>query len=169
MNDHIANMPGFGIVGRRVTINDSGNEKQYECVGVTRGGQAVLTFDGVMHPHYVSFHRLTVVPLRVIPEHPPGYKAPMPIAFNSDEALEWLAFVMLQAGSLFELIPAPEPDVSDDAMLDFLANDPYRAELIRIMTARGLSADGPHVTAALAYYDAALDWYINDRRKWEQE
>lgn len=83
------------------------------------------------------------------PAEKAGYLPMGDVRVHPDESLEWFAFVMLQAGALFQNVPAPGT----------VGCDEVKHELIRLLTVRGETPDGPVVTAALAYYDAALAWY----------
>lgn len=135
-------------IGRRVTIKGSGSIKQYDCVGTASANRinrdhAVLSFDGVVQMRTVPFDRLEIVPY--VNNDPPGYMTPASFATTADEATEWFAFTMLQAGVIFQNVPA-------DAW----------PEIERIMTVRGEGKNGAFVKAARAYYDAAIAHYAED-------
>lgn len=149
---------------RNVRILNSGSDAVYRVVEVqafeTMALARLRTPNGTCLPRPVNIDRLELVPHAEerTPAARAGYQRPSGFAVHADEATEWFAFVMLQAGSLFESVP----DASGAAVG---GGDLTRAELLRLMTVRGENADGPVVTAALAYYDAAKAWYDADEEQ----
>lgn len=131
-------------IGRLVTIRDGGTPKQFKCVGVSDVLEdcAVLMFDGRFHSKTVPFDRLELVPTQEerTPEHQAGFISLDGFRTTRDEATEWLAFVLLQAGMLF--MNAPDGEET-------------RSEILRLMLARGEREDGPVVRAAMAYVEEA--------------
>lgn len=173
-------------VGRKVTIKDSGTVRQYDVCALTKEGMGFLSLEGV------TFGVFTLDRLELVPMDPhynsgayrAGFKQAGTINIHADEAVEFLAFVMLQASSLFQSVPSPAPcptckggtirgnvndggDCSDCMNTRYDDGDAYRRELERLLTVRGEPVDGPCVKAALAYYDAALTWYEADKAKWD--
>lgn len=146
------------FIGQNVRITGNGTVQAFECTGRsdTDPECAVLQKDGVFHSKTVRFDRLEIVPSKQIPEHPVGFTAARPIPYTQDEATEQLAFLLLQCGPLFEMLPQSTPEAVQEA----------RDELVRVMKVRGIYEDGPDITAALAYYDAANQWHEAEKAKW---
>ena len=121
--------------GRQATIKDSGSSKVWKILAIDQKGVAYLRFGEIVHT--IHKDRLELVPM---PERDDGMVTMDGFRTTRDEATDWLAFTLLQAGMLFMNAPSgPET----------------RAEVLRIMTARGEREDGPVVAAALAYIDRA--------------
>lgn len=126
------------LSGRLATIRDSGSVRQLRIVAVDKNGWAYTQF-GDEKVEAILAHRLELVP-QATDDSMPGMMTMDGFRTTRDEATDWLAFVLLQAGMLFMNAP-PGPET--------------RAEVLRIMTARGEREDGPVVQAALAYIDRA--------------
>ena len=147
--------PHPDYIGRRCTIKDSGSPKIY-AIGdgwrvhprIERTDiQLELRSEG-QHHGYMELDRIELTPETRIEKRDRTYLNTDHMHLTSDEALDYFAFVMMQAGVLMQNIPS----------------DPgSRDELLRILTARGENPDGPLVMAALAYYDSAFAIY--DKRR----
>lgn len=158
---------------RNVRILNSGSDTVYRVVEVqvfeTMALARLRTPNGTCLPRPVNIDRLELVPYAEerTPAARAGYQRPSGFAVHADEATEWFAFVMLQAGSLFESVPNNEGPKDEDGC--YLpgpdGGDRTRAELLRLLTVRGENMPGPVVTAALAYYDAAKAWYDADKEQ----
>lgn len=146
------------FIDQNVRISGSGTVQVFRCTGRsdTDPDCAVLLKDDVFHSKTVRFERLEIVPSKQASEYPSGFVAARPVAYTRDEATEQLAFLLLQCGPLFEMLPQASPEEVQEA----------RDELVRIMEIRGHYEDGPDITAALAYYDAANQWHEIEKTKW---
>jgi len=155
-------------MGRDVTRRDSGSPRRYRVAGHSGDGRFAVLVDPITKQ--LLDPTASVAKLELVPEDRRttglrGYGTTSHISATSDEFLEWFAFVMLQAASLFEGVPSPGPanrpaELPDD--VTWSGPDASRDELIRLLTCRGENPEGPVVLPALAYYDAALDWYRRD-------
>lgn len=160
-------------IGRKCTIKDSGSPKIYEVAGFHECGDIMLSFDRViLTSKKFSPDRLELLPLD---RSRPGseadkknsdYRPIGDVLVHPDESIEWFAFVMLQAGALFQNVPSPPPpDLVQPAPSGM--QDTTREELKRLILARGESETGPILAGALGYYDAALKWYQDDAERYD--
>lgn len=159
-------------IGRKVTIKDSGSVRQYQVCALTRDEDKAYLADGGKFHSLCRLDRLEVLPIDPhygSPAYKVGYTQMGSMHIHSDEATEFFAFVMMQAGSLFQNVPEPATDAAirldDGSARAGMPLDESRNELERLLTIRGETRDGPVVTAALAYYDAAFAWYQADKAK----
>lgn len=140
------------LIGRKATIRDSGTSKVRDIVALADKSQngedrVFVSFDGVMSSFPMPMSRLELHekpkdPHMRAQEYGSYVDAPR---MTPDEATEQLAFLLMWAHSMFQLIP-------DDA----------RAEVERLIAVReGPAVDGSVMTGAMAAFDA---WHAHYER-----
>lgn len=139
------------IVGQKVRIANNGTDRVYKLAAKHNDGQVLLTDPdtGNIMVSRIAASRLEAVPVKT--EDRDGFLGTGDIRMTPDEATEWFTFLMLQAANTFCATPSNVAET--------------RAEVARLLTIRGEHEEGPCYIAAMAYFDAAAEWYRKDEEK----
>lgn len=137
------------LLGRKVLIKNSGSHKKWVLAGYRKWKLGYSCYlrdeEGNMNERVYDEDDLEFLPKVELNKLPKGYQSTDHFRVHPDEATEWFAFVMMQAGVLFQNVPPGSwPEIEN------------------ILTKRGDSVSSPVVGAAKAYYDFAEEFYKDD-------